>query len=328
MHLFRLGLADLAAASFAYSPLQEAVLSLRMWTHPGVYVWHTPAFEELRPAFEQLDCGPLLCALIASNRWVPDFLTPRPSGPAPDFRAELAVVRATPPERLRAELEQAFLPHDRALPAPLAAGIDDPAALLARIADAIEEYWERCLAPHWWPRARGVLEADLLYRSRVLAHRGAAALFTELDARLHWTDGVLGINRKWESMDGEVVVDGRGLVFVPTFFARGAITSISDHHPPMISYPARGQATMAGAPASPPTSHALELLLGAPKARLLALLAEPASTTDLARRLGVTPGAVSQHLAVLFDTRLVTRTRHGRSVLYARSALGDELSAR
>ncbi|MFD7988455.1 ArsR family transcriptional regulator [Kitasatospora indigofera] len=328
MHRFRLGTADLAATSFALSPLQETVLSLRMWTHPGVYVWQTPGFERLRPAFEQLDCGPLLCSLIATNRWVPDFLTPRPPNPAPDFRSELAVLRATPPERLRTELEQAYLPHDRVIPEPLAAGLDDPARLLARIADAVEEYWERCLAPQWWPRARAVLEADLVHRSRMLAHYGAAALFAELDSRLRWADGVLAIHRKWEAVDGDVPVDGRGLVLVPTFFARGAITSISDDHPPMISYPARGQATMAGAPASPPTSHALELLLGAPKARLLALLAEPASTTELAGRLGVTPGAVSQHLAVLFDTRLVTRARHGRSVLYARSALGDELAGR
>ncbi len=326
VHRFRLGLADLAATSFAYSPLQETVLSLRMWTHPGVYALQTPGFERLRPAFEALGCAGLLRSLIASNRWVPDFLTPRPHTPAPDFRSELAVLRATPPGRLRIELEQAFLPHDRVVPAPLAAGLADPARLLAAIADAIEEYWERCLAPAWWPQARAVLEADLLYRSRVLAQHGAAALFAELDGRLRWEDGVLAIRRKWDAMDGVVIVDGRGLVLVPTFFARGAITSISDDHPPMISYPARGQATMAGAPAATPGPRALELLLGAPKARLLALLAEPASTTELARRLGVTPGAVSQHLAVLFDTRLVTRARHGRSVVYARSALGAELA--
>ncbi len=328
MHRFRLALADLAATSFAYSPLQETVLSLRMWTHPGVYTWQTPGFDRLRPAFGRLGCQELLRTLIASNRWVPDFLTPRPHGPAPDFRAELAVLRATPPERLRIELEQAFLPHDRVLPAPLAAGLDDPARLLARIADALEEYWESCLAPEWWPRARAVLEADLAHRSRVLARYGAAALFAELDDRLRWEDGVLTIRRDWDATDGNVIVDGRGLVLVPTFFVRGAITSISDDHPPTISYPARGRATMAGAPAAVPTARALGLLLGAPKARLLALLAEPASTTELAHRLGVTPGAVSQHLAVLFDTRLVTRTRYGRSVLYVRSALGDELSAR
>ncbi|WP_457029774.1 ArsR/SmtB family transcription factor [Kitasatospora sp. P5_F3] len=68
-----------------------------------------------------------------------------------------------------------------------------------------------------------------------------------------------------------------------------------------------------------------EQLLGAPKARLLTLLHEPPATTELARRLGVTPGAVSQHLAVLHATRLATRARHGRLVLYTRSPLVDRL---
>ncbi|WP_354639065.1 ArsR/SmtB family transcription factor [Kitasatospora camelliae] len=325
VYRFRLQLADLAAASFACSPLHEAVLSLRMWTHPGVYVHQTRWFERIRPEFERLDTT-LLTSLVASNRFVPDFLTPRPSGPFPDVRSELAEVRALPPELLRVELERTHLPHDRVLPAPLAAGLADPAGLLARIADALEEYWDRCLGPEWWPRARAVLRADIVHRSRVLAERGAAMLFADLDGRLYWEDGTLTIRRDkpgWPEAD--ITVDGRGLVFVPTFFARGAITSIDDGLPPMISYPARGQATLADSPLPAPDSRAMVQLVGGPKARLLAMLAEPASTTELAHRLGVTPGAVSQHLAVLAATRLVTSARHGRLVLYARSPLGDRL---
>ncbi|WP_371495666.1 winged helix-turn-helix domain-containing protein [Kitasatospora sp. NBC_00374] len=324
MHRFRLGLADLAAASFACSPLQETVLSLRMWTHPGVYVHQTPWFERMRPAFEQVD-GVLLRSLVATNRYVPDFLTPRPAVPFPDIRAELAEVRALPPQELRGQLVRTFLPHDRRIPQPLADGLADPARLLARIADALEEYWEQCLSPQWWPRARSVLRADIVHRSRVLAERGAAALFGDLDGRLLWEDGVLTIRRDWGGGDVDVVVGRRGLVFLPTCFARGAITSIGEDHPPTITYPARGQGTLGGSVQPPPAARALEQLVGPPKARLLALLSEPSSTTELARRLGVTPGAVSQHLAVLAATRLVTRARHGRMVLYARSPLGDRL---
>ncbi|GAA4992820.1 DUF5937 family protein [Kitasatospora paranensis] len=327
VHHFRLGLEDLASASFACSPLQEAVLGLRMWTHPGVYVHQTADFERLRPAFEALEGAELLRSLVAgANRYVPDFLTPRPATPFPDFHAELAVVRALPPHRLRIELERTFLPHDRGLPPVLARGLADPARLLERIAEALRSYWQDCLEPLWWPRARSVLHADIVHRSRVLAERGAGALFSDLDGRLLWGDGVLTIRRDWGKPDADIAVDGRGLVFTPTFFARGAITTISDDHPPVITYPVRGRATMAGPSAPPPTSQALERLVGAPKARLLAMLDEPTSTTELARRLGVTPGAVSQHLSVLAATRLVSRARHGRVVLYARSPLGDELT--
>ncbi|MFE0461593.1 ArsR family transcriptional regulator [Kitasatospora sp. NPDC058965] len=325
MHRFHLGLADLAAVSFACSPLHEAVLSLRMWSHGPSYPAQQAWFRRLRPVFEQLDGHRLLRELIAPSRWVPDFLTPRPTGPSPHLRAELGVLRATDPAALRAELEAAHLPEGE-LPPLLAAGLVEPEHLLERICLALEEYWEECLAPHWWPRARSVLEADIVHRARTLAQQGVAALLADLDPKLSWTDGVLTIARDFgRPGDVDIEVRRRGLVFVPSCFVSAANTSISTALPPSISYPARGQGTMAGAGDPPVGPRALEQLIGAPKARLLVLLDEPASTTELALRLGVTPGAVSQQLAVLLANRLVTRARHGRSVLYLRSPLGTEL---
>lgn len=324
---FRLGLADLASASFACSALQEAALSLRMWDHPGHYVEQTHWFRRMRPDFEALGCRGLLLSLVASNRFIPDFLTPRPTTARPDFQAELAVLRATPPELVGPDLRRTFLPHDGVVPAPLADGLDDPAALLDRIADAMAEYWERCLEPAWWPRARSVLQADLVHRARMLAEGGADTVFADLAHRLRWRDGVLSIH--WDQplvlARDEVDVAGRGLVLVPTCFARGASTYIDPGPVPVITYPARGRATMAENPQPPPAGPALTRLLGLPRARLLLLVGEPASTTELARRLGVTPGAASQHLRVLHEARLVNRARHGRVVLYVRSALGDAL---
>src|SRR5205823_980790 len=70
-------------------------------------------------------------------------------------------------------------------------------------------------------------------------------------------------------------------------------------------YPARGAATVweSGALAGGHEA-AVEALLGAPRVRLLTALRSPATTTALARRLGVTPSAVSQHLAVLHPVGL------------------------
>jgi DNA-binding transcriptional ArsR family regulator len=324
---FRLGLTDLASTSFACSALLEAVLSLRMWEHPGHYVEQTPWFRGMRQDFDALEGRDLLLSLVASNRFTPDFLTPRPTTVWPDFQDELAALVATPAAAVRPDLERAFLPHDRVVPAPLAYGFEDPAGLLGRIADALAEYWDRCLAPAWWPRARSVLQADLVYRARMLAEGGADALFADLAHRLHWRDGELSIH--WERPlalpRDEVDVDGRGLVLVPTCFARGASTFIDPGETPVITYPARGRATMAENLHPPPPGPALARLLGGPRARLLLLLDEPSSTTELARRLGVTAGAVSQHLRVLHDARLLNRARHGRVVLYARNALGDSL---
>ncbi|HVV23438.1 MAG TPA: winged helix-turn-helix domain-containing protein, partial [Pseudonocardiaceae bacterium] len=75
----------------------------------------------------------------------------------------------------------------------------------------------------------------------------------------------------------------------------------------------------------PPAGSAVRLL-GRTRAELLEALRSPATTTDLARAFGVTPSAVSQHLAVLRASGLVARERTGRHVLYLTTPLGVALT--
>jgi DNA-binding transcriptional ArsR family regulator len=58
---------------------------------------------------------------------------------------------------------------------------------------------------------------------------------------------------------------------------------------------------------------------------LLRLLETPTSSTELAVRLDVTPSAVNQHLRALRAAGLLISARHGRSILYHRSDLGDRV---
>jgi DNA-binding transcriptional ArsR family regulator len=74
------------------------------------------------------------------------------------------------------------------------------------------------------------------------------------------------------------------------------------------------------------TPEGLAGVLGRTRAALLADLAAPRSTTELARRHGITPGGTSQHLGALRRAGLVTGRRDGRSVLYVRTPLGDGLA--
>ncbi|MGO4420754.1 ArsR/SmtB family transcription factor, partial [Streptomyces sp. MCAF7] len=157
------------------------------------------------------------------------------------------------------------------------------------------------------------------------AKGGARLLFTDMHPNLRWQDGVLHIDK----VVGEhrTAASGRGLLLIPSVFAQKPAPPINPDDPPVLAYPSRAVATL-WAPPSTPDATALASLLGAPRATLLRILEEPLATTEVARRLSVTPSAVSQHLRVLYATGLVTRARHGRQVLYRRSSLGDQLAHR
>ena len=88
-------------------------------------------------------------------------------------------------------------------------------------------------------------------------------------------------------------------------------------------YPARGIGTLWES--GPTTPEALAALVGKTRAALLTALDAPRSTTEIARRLGVSAGGASQHLGVLKDGGLVVGRRDGRSVLYVRTQLADAL---
>jgi DNA-binding transcriptional ArsR family regulator len=321
---FVLDVEDLADTRFAVSPLHETVLSLRVLRDPSLSALHLPWRRSVLDRIGALDTG-LLMSLVGRRRTLPDFLTPRPVRFASDFEEELAAVSRTSPDLVRRDLLAAHAPDP--LPEALHDVTASDEARVARLRDAICEllrrYWDLAIQPAW-PQMRLVLEADMTYRARQLAIGGARLLFADMHPNLRWQDGVLHIDK----MIGRhrVTASGRGLLLVPSVFSHKPAPPVSPDEPPMLAYPSRGVATLwAPPPAADPT--ALASLVGMPRARVLGLLEEPLPTVEIARRLRVTPSAVSQHLRVLYATGLVTRARHGRQVLYRRSYLGDQLAA-
>ena len=67
--------------------------------------------------------------------------------------------------------------------------------------------------------------------------------------------------------------------------------------------------------------------MGGTRARILRELTVPRSTTQLARRLALSPGGTSAHLSTLRRNGLVTASRDGRQVLYRCTALGTSIIA-
>jgi hypothetical protein len=321
---FLLGVEDLADTRFAISPLHELVIGLRVLRAPGLFPLHRPWRESVLQGLDPADAR-LLSALVAQTLALPDFLTPRPTTFAPTIEEELAAVRATPPEFVRRDLLAAHAPHPLpdALRGAVAPGDAAVTELVDELCELLLRYWESALLPAW-PRIRLILETDVTHRARRLATGGAQSLFSDLHRNVRWQGGALRIGQ----MIGRHDVDGagRGLRLIPSLFVHKPAPPVGAEQPPKLTYPGRGAATL-WEPVPEPDASALTALLGAPRTTVLRLLAEPLPTVEIARLLGVTPSAVSQHLKVLHTTGLVTRARDGRRVLYRRSALGDRLAA-
>ncbi|MFC8128887.1 helix-turn-helix domain-containing protein [Streptomyces sp. NPDC057302] len=313
---------DLAQMRFAVSPMWEVGPSVRLLTSAVAHPVHRPWIEQVRPrlAAVGLDRG-WLAELVPPSGYVPDFLNPTPSGPAPALAAELDGIVATPADRVRHDLDRLELqqgglgPRSRALHA-------QPHARLPRVAEEIQAYWELALAPYW-ARIRAVLDADVAHRARQVAERGAAHLLGGLHASVRWDDETLRLLRRPKDLTR--VTAGQGLLLIPSVFTGPEpFTRVTPPDPPQLAYPARGIGTMwAARPAT--GTGALAAVLGRTRTLLLTELESPASTTELAARTGLSPAGVSQNLTALRAAGLVSAHRAGRSVLYARTSVAESL---
>jgi DNA-binding transcriptional ArsR family regulator len=311
---------DLVHTRFAISPLWEAVASVRALRDPGAHALHLPWVETARPRLAGIDLGPIEVLLYGRGGYTPDFLTPPPSTPLPDLDDELARLRATPPREVRRELLLRY--PSRRLPAVLRPLLDDTRAELERFAELIARYWDVALAPVW-PRLKGLLDADVRYRARQITEGGAWRLFRGLHREVSFAGGSLRVARSYEY---QVDLAGRGLLLVPSAFAWPEVFAVIDEPwQPSLIYPPRGVGTLWEHSHGPDASEALAALMGRSRALILAELDRPASTAELARRLGMGPSRVSQHLGVLRAAGLIAGHRQGRSVLYARTAPGQTL---
>jgi DNA-binding transcriptional ArsR family regulator len=316
-----LSFADLLRCRFAISPVNEVVEIARTIASPrarGAHsAWLRQHAEALRRIASGHDLRPLL-VLVPQRGSTPYFLRPLPKSPASEIAAELELIRATPEERVRAEV-------DRCLQACHPIGPEVERSLRSRgaakrLAEALSALWAELVSPSW-AQIRDCLERDILYRSGALARGGLAAVLDDLtplvtlEARQLIDDHARRVSR----------LDGAGLVLMPSAFTWPRSASILAPTAPItICYPARG----AGAlwfPSPCDGTAELHSLVGRTRAEILEAIDEPMHTTALARHLGRSPGNIADHLAVLRRSGLLRRTRVGRHVVYVRTPLGEAL---
>ncbi|MEV8309769.1 transcriptional regulator [Streptomyces flavidovirens] len=268
---------DLAHMRFVVSPMWEVVTSFRLQNSASVHPVHRRWVEQVRPRVKAAGLDrDRLAELIPPSGYVPDFLNPAPSGPAPTPSVELAAILAAPVGRVRQDLDH--LEHHRGRRGPrLRSLYAEPRARLVRVAEEIETYWELALAPYW-ARIRAVLDADVFYRARQVAEHGVGHLFNDLHASVSWSDNALRVVRRQRTLSRETA--GTGLLLVPSAFAGpGPHTRVSLPEPPQLAYPARGVGAL-WEPRAIAGTNAIAAVLGRSRTLLLTELETPASTTE------------------------------------------------
>lgn len=315
---------EMARVRFAISPVYEAVQAVYVLHAPGRHAVHMPWVRWARPLLAQVPDVEIVAG-FADRTVRPGVLVPPPDVHMPALEEELETIRTADPERVRRFFDNNGAPSDRFQ----RQFYDDPPAGLARLADVLRRVFDVFVAPHW-PRMLGVLEADIAYRARVLADGGVAAVFDDLHHDVRWSDGELrmhgpGISEAvWPLAAKEVVLEGRSLVLSPSVLTWPDVcVNTKPVTAGLLHYPARAVATVWET--HRPAPDALAALLGRTRAELLVRLAEPGTTGELAGRLGVTAGAVSQHLGVLRGAGLVATRRDGRAVLHLRTERAEAL---
>jgi DNA-binding transcriptional ArsR family regulator len=312
-----LGQTDVARVRFAQPVLYEVVASLRAvrdQRHPLFGGWLSGAAPRLRDL--RMD---LLTALVPLGPYVPDFLLA--DVPGGDIDLELDAVARAEPDIVRLEID--LLRRGRPVPRVLLPLYEDPAAHLPALATELHRYWEAAIEP-LWSRIRAVGLADIAYRLDRFASGGVAHLLSGLNPDVAFDGDTLTVRRAGTARG---LLDGRGVVLVPSVFVwPGVLCSGPTARQTVICYAPRGVAEVGTAPAEG-RSDTLTAVVGRTRALLLAALDLPATTTQLAERLRVTPSAVSQHLKILKESALVDSRRTGRVVLYQRTPAATDLLA-
>ncbi|MFE2551040.1 helix-turn-helix domain-containing protein [Streptomyces sp. NPDC059355] len=284
----------------------------------------------------------LLGALIPSRGYFPDFLTPVEGQYGWDVG--LDALRGIRPERMRCEL--ALLGAGTGvgaafgMPSAVSGGAHAPVPRrlrdfmeggtkhLPRLLGELRGYHRAAVEPYW-THIQAQIEAERAARGRALLDGGADELLASLPPMLRWRAPVLECDYP---VDRDVRLRGRGLLLQPSFFCRRTAVTLHDPElPPVLVYPAAAQLASASAagesirPLEEQRQRTLGKLVGHTRSVVLRAIGDGATTSELARRAGVSLASASQHACVMREAGLVTTLRRGNAVLHTVTPLGAAL---
>ncbi|UNO41584.1 winged helix-turn-helix domain-containing protein [Streptomyces sp. MST-110588] len=226
--------------------------------------------------------------------------------------------------------------------ARLRAGPRTPEVPRHRVCAAVRDLHRFAVQPYW-NQVRTHLESAEEAHREIVCNNGIEALFSSLGPGIRWRAPVLEIASQEDGQDMEVVPGGSGLRLAPSFFLQGAGVVLPPGRAegagagPVLVVPSRPDGRHNrnrrlledGVPQAPAVSGdpkgRLAALLGRTRAAALEAVREGCTNGELARRIGVSSAAVSQHTAVLRGTGLIFSRRNGNQVLHTVTPLGRRL---
>lgn len=338
MITLRLSPSDIEKVRFAYSPLIELTSSFKVLRNPQRHVAYQDWAEEALRILDRIEF-PYMSAVILQHGYVVDFLTPTPTKTILNFEDEIDRVRETPVDVIRKNVEVVMAYAGESPIRHLF--LDRPREALECLIEELRFYWNAVLAPHW-AQMSIILENDVLFRARALAQYGVDVTLEGISDALLYHGGILRLKKESHRKRGvsdvaygghDFQLKGDGLQLVPSLFhacnvaGRGDLSwQVAPEWLPMLIYEARGLGLWRQqAVVSEYTNESLALVVGASRARLLQTLVEPIHTNELAQRLSLTAGAVSQQLGKLSQAGLIESYRSGSKVYYQLTDRGGRL---
>jgi DNA-binding transcriptional ArsR family regulator len=329
---------DLARTTLAVDPdpLWEVAASLhRLQTRRGRWAfaqWHHEARHTLRERGLERAVRVLLVPLYPRGGYFPDFLTPHHA--ADGLESGLAAILDEHPARIKEEISRltSTAPYPRL---PRSSRPSRPSPWTTQLPDAqgrqelvrlLRAYHSAVIGPYG-ERMRARIEAERATRSRALMTGGVEGMLAGLGPTMRWENPVLHVT--YPVADRDLRLNGRGLRLVPSYFSWGAPVSLADPDlQPVLCYPVLKEPALREPSAADPAARggapgkSLTALLGQARAGVLSTAAGGATTSEIARVIGVSASSASRHATVLRDAGLITTSRNGASVLHTLTPAG------
>ncbi|WTX85557.1 winged helix-turn-helix domain-containing protein [Streptomyces sp. NBC_00637] len=255
----------------------------------------------------------MLLPLFPRARYFADFLTPFEG--VDGLEPALEAILATPDGQVNHEMVRAA----RASRVPSWTLRVADKSLRRDLVNLLRAYHRTVITPHE-ENIQETFQAERARHARTLLAEGTAGLLADLSPTVRWRHPVLEVPDY--PAESDVQLGGRGLLLIPSYFCWKSPIALADPGlPPVLVYPVHRVLTAATAQ----DEAALHVLLGRTRAVILRAAATGVTTSEAARRAGVSTGTATHHTRALRDSGLITTHRRANNVLHTLTTLGAAL---